>query len=317
LQTPVRNNQLAYPSTLMLSHLLKEQPKSIENNLVYNYSEQSDSSKFYDELFSDTKTKQIKPEFFDKVKTESKVAQNSIGKIEEVVAFIEKHQLTDSITIEIGGGVFQGRSANAYKRLNNYYPLDISASSIRRYSDTFNMPGIIADATKLPFKDNSVDFIFTHTFLEHPITPDAVVKEIARVLKPGGYILHLDAWFCRWWHRYGVVNLKPRSKMTFGEKMIDTGAKITEFKLIRIPPIIIKRFFKEVFSSTKDPIELSYKKLQPNYDLHLACDEDAASSIDPLDVIRFYESNGFKTEQPLSLKQRLFYPNKLVVMRKK
>jgi len=114
----------------MLSHLLKEQPKSIENNLIYNYSEQSDSSKFYDELFSDNKTKSTKPELFDKVKTESKITQNSIGKIEEVVAFIEKRQLTDSITIEIGGGVFQGRSANAYNRLNNYYPLDISASSI-------------------------------------------------------------------------------------------------------------------------------------------------------------------------------------------
>ncbi len=300
----------------MLSHLLQVQPNSIEKNLVYNYSEVSDSSKFYDDLFSDKKAKPAKPEFFNKVKTESKVEQNSLGKIEEVVAFIEKHQKTDSITIEIGGGVFQGRSANAYKRLNNYFPLDISASSITRYSDTFDMPGIIADATKLPFKDNSVDFIFTHTFLEHPLTPDAVVKEIARVLKPGGYILHLDAWFCRWWHRYGVVNLKPRNKMTFNEKLIDTGAKITEFKLVRIPPIVIGRFFREIFSSPKNPIELRFKKLQPNYDLHLACDEDAASSIDPLDVIRFYESRGFKTEQLLSFKQRLFYPNKLVVMQK-
>lgn len=36
---------------LMLSQLLQVQPKSIEGNLVYNYSEDSDSSKFYDKLF--------------------------------------------------------------------------------------------------------------------------------------------------------------------------------------------------------------------------------------------------------------------------
>lgn len=104
--------------------------------------------------------------------------------------------------------------------------------------------------------------------------------------------------------------------MTFNEKLISTAAKITEFKLVRLTPIIVGRFFREIFVGTINPIALRYKKLQPNYDLHLACDEDAASSIDPLDVIRFYESRGFQTEQPLSFKQRLFYPNKLVLMKK-
>jgi len=223
----------------------------------------------------------------------------------------------------LGGGFFQGRSGWAYKRLHNYYPLDISASSIERYSDHFQMPGIVADATKLPFKDNSVDFIFTHTFLEHPLNPDAVLKEIARVLKPGGYVLHLDAWFCRWWHRYGIVNLIPKNEnlipkneMTFQQKLIDLGSKLTEIKIVRLPPIIIGRFFREVFISKRKPMDLRFKKLNPNYDLHLGCDEDAASNIDPLDVIRFYESRGFKLAQPLSFKQRLFYPNKLVALRK-
>lgn len=308
------NNKL---SILVLSNLIHTQPISIEKELVYNYSEDSASSKFYDNLFSDENKKTVKPELFREVKIESKKTQNSTGKIEEVVAFIEKRQKPNDVTIELGGGVHQGRSVNAYQRLNNYYPLDISGSSIRRYANKYNKPGIIADATKLPFKDNSVDFIFTQTFLEHPIHPENVVEEIARVLKPGGYILHLDAWFCRWWHHYGIVNLKKRENMSFKEKMIDTAAKITELKIIRIPPIVIKRIFKEIFISTKKPIELSYKKLTPNYELQLACDEDAASTIDPLDVIRFYESRGFQTTQPLSFKQRIFYPNKLVALKKK
>lgn len=103
------------------------------------------------------------------------------------------------------GGVHQRRSADAYKKFKNYFPLDISTSSIERYSMRHNKTGIVAGATELPFKDVSIDCVFTNTFLEHPLEPEKVTIEIVRVLKKGGIVVHNDAWFCRWWQRYGVV----------------------------------------------------------------------------------------------------------------
>jgi len=45
---------------------------------------------------------------------------------------------------------------------------------------------IVADAIRLPFKDNSVDALVHESLFEHLPDPEAAAREIARVLKPGG-----------------------------------------------------------------------------------------------------------------------------------
>lgn len=47
---------------------------------------------------------------------------------------------------------------------------------------------IISDLQKIPYKDESVDLLVSNSVLEHIYDYNAVVKEIYRVLKPGGYI---------------------------------------------------------------------------------------------------------------------------------
>jgi SAM-dependent methyltransferase len=47
---------------------------------------------------------------------------------------------------------------------------------------------IICDIHDLPFNDASVDAIFNIAVLEHVKSPDLVLKEIHRVLKPGGKV---------------------------------------------------------------------------------------------------------------------------------
>lgn len=43
---------------------------------------------------------------------------------------------------------------------------------------------------KLPFEDNSFDFIFSHSVFEHVKNYSQSISEIARILKPNGYCLH-------------------------------------------------------------------------------------------------------------------------------
>lgn len=47
---------------------------------------------------------------------------------------------------------------------------------------------IICDIEKIPFKDNSVDYIINIAVLEHVPNPQKVIAEIHRILKPGGKI---------------------------------------------------------------------------------------------------------------------------------
>lgn len=52
----------------------------------------------------------------------------------------------------------------------------------------FKEVDIVADATKLPFKDGVVDMIITESTLEHIPNSYQAMKEMSRVIKPGGYI---------------------------------------------------------------------------------------------------------------------------------
>ncbi len=56
--------------------------------------------------------------------------------------------------------------------------------------DVFPFPevDIVSDATKLPFKDNSIDAAVSESLLEHVPDASLVAKEMVRVIKSGGYI---------------------------------------------------------------------------------------------------------------------------------
>lgn len=58
---------------------------------------------------------------------------------------------------------------------------------------------IVADAHNMPFKDNSVDAVISESVLEHVKYPEAMVKEMHRILKPGG-LLYVTAPFVCGFH---------------------------------------------------------------------------------------------------------------------
>lgn len=104
--------------------------------------------------------------------------------------------------------------------LSKFYPqahctgIDVYEEAIQ-YGKTWysNLKLIHADAHALPFKKNSFDILICNEVLEHVLDPEKVLKEIQRVLRPGGYaVIEMDTgnmlfrfvWF--WWThaRHGV-----------------------------------------------------------------------------------------------------------------
>lgn len=67
--------------------------------------------------------------------------------------------------------------------------IDLSTDSLavaRRYDKTGTVNYIEASADKLPFPDHSFEAVIAMDFLEHVEDPALIIREISRVLKPGG-----------------------------------------------------------------------------------------------------------------------------------
>ena len=82
----------------------------------------------------------------------------------------------------------------------------------------------------MPFPDSSFDWIVCHTVIEHVCNVNACIAEMARVLRPGGY-LHLDAPNYLWpWEphlRIVIPPLCPKPFMRFFARLQGAGRNVS------------------------------------------------------------------------------------------
>lgn len=107
--------------------------------------------------------------------------------IPEAAGFDQSENLK---VLEIGCGLGTD-GAQFAKAGADYTGIDLTETAVdlaRRRFELFNLPGTfrVEDAERLNFPDNSFDLVYSHGVLHH--TPDtaAAVREVHRVLRPGG-----------------------------------------------------------------------------------------------------------------------------------
>ncbi len=82
-----------------------------------------------------------------------------------------RHLSPDATLLDLGAGT--------HRRAPHIINLDIEATP---------QADVLGDGHLLPFKDNTFDAVISEAVLEHVRSPNLVVAEMYRVLKPGGYI---------------------------------------------------------------------------------------------------------------------------------
>jgi 2-polyprenyl-6-hydroxyphenyl methylase/3-demethylubiquinone-9 3-methyltransferase len=102
--------------------------------------------------------------------------------------WILKRLRKNSIILDVGcgAGFLSNELALAGHKVTG---VDLSESSLavaHRYDKTQTVVYTVANAFELPFPDESFDVLCAMDFLEHVEDPAKVIKEFARVLKPGG-----------------------------------------------------------------------------------------------------------------------------------
>lgn len=95
---------------------------------------------------------------------------------------------SDSVLLDLGCG--NGELVNEYMKGGyNCYGCDFSFKSGEHVDTLFNegrIKKVDGEKYRLPFEDNSVDYIFTDQVFEHVKDYATTLSEIHRILKPGG-----------------------------------------------------------------------------------------------------------------------------------
>ena len=197
--------------------------------------------------------------------------------------FAARYNLQGKRVLDVGAG--RGYLQDI---VDNYVGLDISPTA-QRY---FHKPFVLASATAMPFRDDEFDAIWTIFVLEHVPNPESALREMRRVVKPGGHILLWPAWFCNSWAAQGYA-VRPYSDFGFAGKLIKASLPLRVsplFQLSYVLPIRLLRFLGT--DVHRGPTSFHYTRLTPNYTKYWVPDSDAVNSIDSFEAMLWFESRG-------------------------
>jgi ubiquinone/menaquinone biosynthesis C-methylase UbiE len=122
-----------------------------------------------------------------------------------LISMLDIKENVDFLDIGCGTGWAIGQTAQSVDNIGSFYGVDLSQMMIEKASENFkeysNFHFIRANSESIPLDDNFFDIIICTNSFHHYLHPDIAMKEIFRLLKPGGktYILDpaADSWLMK------------------------------------------------------------------------------------------------------------------------
>ncbi len=175
-------------------------------------------------------------------------------KYKKIFEILKKNRKWKVFELGCGSGIYTKFLA---KDFDHVIASDIDPQMIEIARKEVKCDYVVADATDIPLKDNTMDMVFGVSIIHHVKNRDRMFKEIRRVLKPNGYLV-----FCE------PNKLNP---MTSVFQMLQKEDAISRFearkfmkkygfKIIAIKEILFRNPFSEGKSGNKI-IEKAAEKL--------------------------------------------------------
>ena len=137
-----------------------------------------------------------------------------LNKINKAHTYVEKPMMKSMMTdlkvnkvLLLGCGTGDESLLLKEYNVSEIVGIDISKESIKIAKNTYpNCKFYIGDMHKLPFDDNSFDFVYSSLAIHYSDKPEIVFKEVYRVLKKDGYFLFSVGHPLRWTSKKVKIN---------------------------------------------------------------------------------------------------------------
>ena len=124
-------------------------------------------------------------------------AQRNIVKVDQRLEQLETQNIHDVLELGCGIGTVSAHLADKYQM--NVYGTDFDPEQVeiarKMYPQNDRLRYGIEDASDLSCQDNQFDLVLSQNVFHHIPAWENAVREVARVLRPGGYLIWLDLTF--------------------------------------------------------------------------------------------------------------------------
>jgi SAM-dependent methyltransferase len=259
---------------LYLAILIHFYPSRTDPPEIIHFQPTPEQQHFYDTGFD---SRQARYDSFAREAAERAHIREKVGK------FVADGHLSRAHVLEVGSG-----AGSLQDLVEDYTGLDISATVRPRYHKRF----VQADARAMPFPDSEFDAVWSVWVLEHIPNPEQALREMRRVLKPGGLLYLAPAWLCSDLAPNGYP-VRPYSDFGLGGKLIKATVPLQTsavFRAMSTIPIRVARLGS--WKLLNQPTALHYRPIAANYKDYWMEDSDAVNSIDMFEAYLWFRSRG-------------------------
>lgn len=101
---------------------------------------------------------------------------------------LKNEDLTNKKILDAGCGT-GWFSAEACRRGANVTSMDLGEGLLRQVAKKCDSKRVVGSILEMPFDDNTFDYVVSSEVIEHTPNPPQAIKEIYRVLRPGGIVI--------------------------------------------------------------------------------------------------------------------------------
>lgn len=162
--------------------------------------------------------------------------------------FLGALDLRGVLALDAGSGTGRG-TAVLVERGAQVIAVDIGPNLLRYTRQRAPCAPAVSSILELPFAANTFDVVFSSEVIEHTPDPAAALRELYRVLRPGGHlVLSTPGWLWQWPVRFASsVGLRPYDGLenfipsrVVRRTLAAEGARIIEHRGIHLLPFQIK-----------------------------------------------------------------------------